>query len=400
VLNYQSWFEYEYSFSMPAVPAVCLAMGIFRFPVSPRFALIDGKRRMLPDGGDERAWKALRQLRGSDEAADEELNELIEILAVEEQDASWTALWSVPSIRRRVIVANMLQWLQQFTGVNAILSYGPSIFQSANVPLSALGCAIVTNLCNLGATVFMMLVIDKWGRRTLLLIGALSMAVCLALTAVAAHLAVAHHNPLLGWLVLLLVCLYMSAFAISWGGVPWVYPSEIFPMSVKEKAMSTSVFSQWVANFLIAYLVPQQVDWTSVPGTFAFYAVCCAGAFAFVCAFVPETKGLLLEEMGRLFGEPLEVFDLPSHRDSLRTNVGIAGAMSSSCSFASLFGTGNTVNDRMVKSPSAPVPASKHDGSVPLLKRPHSDGGRAYSRPMPVVRSRICLGPGGMAAIY
>merc|ERR1712136_149598 len=188
-------------------------------------------------------------------------------------DASWTALWSVPSIRRRVIVANMLQWLQQFTGVNAILSYGPSIFQSANVPLSALGCAIVTNLCNLGATVFMMLVIDKWGRRTLLL----------------------------------LVCLYMSAFAISWGGVPWVYPSEIFPMSVKEKAMSTSVFSQWVANFLIAYLVPQQVDWTSVPGTFAFYAVCCAGAFALVCAFVPETKGLLLEEMGRLFGEPVEV---------------------------------------------------------------------------------------------
>ena len=199
---------------------------------------------------------------------------------------------------RRVIVANMLQWLQQFTGVNAILSCGPSIFQSANVPLSVLGCAIVTNLCNLGATVFMMLVMGKWVRRTLLLIGALSMAVCLALTAVAAHLAVASHKALLDWLVLMLVCLCMSAFSISWREVPWVYPNDIFPMSVKEKAMSTSVFSQWVAIFLVAYLVPQQVHLTSVPGTFAFYAVCCAGAFALVCAFVPETKGLL---------EPLEV---------------------------------------------------------------------------------------------
>ena len=77
-------------------------------------------------------------------------------------------------------------------------------------------------------------------------------------------------------------------------------------MSVKEKAMSTAVFSHWVANFLVAYLVPQQVHLASVPGTFAFYAVCCAGALALVCAFVPEKKGLLLEEMGRLFGEPLE----------------------------------------------------------------------------------------------
>ena len=152
-----------------------------------------------------------------------------------------------------------------------------------------------------------MLVMGKWVRKTLLLIGALSMAVCLALTAVAAHLAVASHKALLGWLVLMLVCLCMSAFAISWGGVPWVYLNDIFPMSVKERAMSTSVFSQWVANFLIAYLVPHQVHLTSVPGTFASYAVCCAGAFALVCAFVPETKGLLLEEMGRLFGEPLDV---------------------------------------------------------------------------------------------
>ena len=145
----------------------------------------------------------------------------------------------------------------------------------------------------------MMLVMDR-ERRTLLLIGALSMAVCLALTAIAAHLVVASHKALLGWLVLMLVCLCMSAFAISWGGVPWVYLNDIFPMSVKEKAMSTSVFSQWVANFLIAYLVPQQVHLTSVPGTFAILRRVLRRRFRVGLCFRPGNEGFALGGDGQV----------------------------------------------------------------------------------------------------
>merc|ERR1719210_2342938 len=102
----------------------------------------------------------------------------------------------------------------------------------------------------------------------------------------------------------LLVCLcgYSASFGIGWGGVPWVYPSEIFPMDVKEKAMSTSVGSQWLANFLIAFMVPYQVAALNLYGTFIFYSVCLAVIFLLVFFFVPETKGLPLEEMENLFG--------------------------------------------------------------------------------------------------
>eukprot|EP00450_Noctiluca_scintillans_P021179 CAMPEP_0194520284 /NCGR_PEP_ID=MMETSP0253-20130528/54194_1 /TAXON_ID=2966 /ORGANISM="Noctiluca scintillans" /LENGTH=561 /DNA_ID=CAMNT_0039364499 /DNA_START=34 /DNA_END=1719 /DNA_ORIENTATION=+ len=396
ILNVQSWFSYNLSFLLPTWPAALVAMGIFFFPVSPRFALIDGARRKLPDGGDERAWKALRQLRGSDDAADEELNELRESLRGESDDVSWRDMWGQPSIRRRIVIANMLQWLQQFTGINAILSYGPPIFQSAGVPLNPLQCAVLVNVCNLLATIFMTLVIDRWGRRTLLLIGASAM--CLFLSA-ATWLAweiegSPESRPLLGCCLLACVCLYMCSFAIAWGGVPWVYPSEIFPMSVKEKAMSTSVFSQWLANFLIAFLVPQQVAFMKVSGTFLFYSVCLAIAFVSVWMFVPETKGLLLEEMGKLFGElPENIGQETPGRRRTSSRVGIAGAMPSSCSFVTLFRP-------PIKSASVPANSEFMSMADVALLRRRSEGGVALVRPLPVVRSRICLAPGGFAAIY
>jgi len=307
-LNCQTWFGYQWSFLMPAVPAAIVAAGIFSFPQSPRFALVYGKRNQHVDGGEEQAWKALRYLRGSDEAADEELSLIKESLAEEELDGSWSLLLEKPSLRRRVVIANLLQWMQQLTGVNAVLSYGPSIFQSAGVPLSALTCAVVTNVFNLVGTVLMMTVIDRLGRRLLLLLGAGAMFVCTLAAAVCAYLletgqATEEWRFSLGLSLLLCVCLYMLSFAFAWGGVPWVYPSEIFPMNVKEKAMSTSVCSQWSANFLVAYIVPQQVQSMRVYGTFAFYACCllCSGILVFW--MVPETKGIELEQMDALFGD-------------------------------------------------------------------------------------------------
>merc|ERR1712232_1392461 len=97
------------------------------------------------------------------------------------------------------------------------------------------------------------------------------------------------------------VCIYAIGFG-PWGAVPWVYPSEIFPMDVKEKALSTSVCSQWLANFVIAYLAPQQVEVMRPFGTFFFYAACLAANFVSVYFLVPETKGLALEDMDEVFG--------------------------------------------------------------------------------------------------
>mmetsp|Transcript_23915 Transcript_23915/g.80732 ORF Transcript_23915/g.80732 Transcript_23915/m.80732 type:complete len:294 (+) Transcript_23915:785-1666(+) len=230
--------------------------------------------------------------------------------------------------------------MQQLTGVNAILSYGPAIFQTAEVPLSALACAVVTNSFNLVGTIVMMLVIDRLGRRFLLLVGAAAMFLFMSLSAVLAYniSSATEDSPYratMGWCLLACICLYMASFAVAWGGVPWVYPSEIFPMSVKEKAMSTSVCSQWSANFLIAYIVPLQVQSWDVYGTFFFYTCCLAVTFCLVYALIPETNGLELEQMDALFGSvdsPLVIPILPiislPHADSHACSLAGLGSMS------------------------------------------------------------------------
>merc|ERR1711920_1037098 len=128
----------------------------------------------------------------------------------------------------------------------------------------------------------------------------------MTLAALLAFALESHSNTTIGWALLFCVCGYCVTFALGFGPIPWLYPSEIFPMDVKERAMSFSVFSQWFSNFVIAYIVPQQVQLLKPGGTFVFYTVCIAGGFGLVHRFVPETKGLSLERMDDIFGQRLQ----------------------------------------------------------------------------------------------
>merc|ERR1712070_605631 len=104
-----------------------------------------------------------------------------------------------------------------------------------------------------------------------------------------------------GYLLVGAVCIYALGFG-PWGAVPWIYPSEIFPMDVKEKAMSSSVCSQWAANFLIAFMVVGQVHSWGAWGTLTFYAVACGIVVAYIALCVPEIKGVRIEDMESIFG--------------------------------------------------------------------------------------------------
>jgi len=175
--------------------------------------------------------------------------------------------------------------------------------------MGGLQASVLVNVCMLFATIASMSVIDTWGRRKLLLIGGVVMTVSLGVAAVLAKLIndmeddPSKHDTQVtyGYLLVAAVCIYAMGFG-PWGIIPWVYPSEIFPMDVKEKAMSTSVFSQWLANFLIAYLVVGQVAAWGSWGTLAFYAVCCAFVCVYVAFCVPEIKGVRIEDMESIFG--------------------------------------------------------------------------------------------------
>merc|ERR1712048_1544385 len=195
------------------------------------------------------------------------------------EEKSWSYILGNKSIMRRIVVASMLQWLQQFSGINAVLGYGPSIFADAGVPLDPLFAQTVTNVVNFVFTIIMAYIIDILGRRILLLAGAVGMCISMLTAALMAQWvkqgqAEGTNTVTYGWCLFIAVNAFMASFAIGWGGVPWVYPSEIFPMDCKEKALSVSVFFQWFANFFIATIVPIQMNWVGAPGTFAFYGIC------------------------------------------------------------------------------------------------------------------------------
>lgn len=312
-------FGYQASFSLPLYPAVILCLGIFCFPPSPRFVLMKYSDKEHEKLGDQKALDALLLLRGNQKAADFELAELKAHLKGEEDrpKGRWSTLYRDPSIFKRVLIANGLQWMQQFTGINALLSFGPTMLNEAKLEFDPQLGQVFINLCNLASTVIMMGLIDKFGRRALLLAGAAGMLFFMSAAAVISYcIKVLEMTNGTGILLLIILCGYMFSFGIGWGGVPWVYPSEIFPMDVKEMAMSTSVASQWFANAVIAALVPMQVQYFNLHGTFVFYAVCLAANFAVVYKFIPETKGLELEEMDVLFGPRLEEIDDDSSSSS------------------------------------------------------------------------------------
>jgi len=166
--------------------------------------------------------------------------------------------------------------------------------------------AAIVNFFMLVSTIAVMFVIDVWGRRILLVMGGIVMTLSMGTAAILAKIIAdnpddTEGNKTLGLLLVVAVCIYAIGFG-PWGAVPWVYPSEIFPMDVKEKAMSTSVCSQWGANFLIAFLVPLQVNKIDAWGTLAFYSVCCGLVVIYVALCVPEIKGVRMEDMESIFG--------------------------------------------------------------------------------------------------
>merc|ERR1712193_112877 len=306
---------YSMSFALPVFPAAIVAAGIFFFPMSPRFALLKFKRLQKPDEGVQRAKQSLKRLRGNEVEADKELFELQEALNEESEEAPWSTLFLDKSILRRVLIANLLQWGQQFTGVNAILTQGPAMFIDAGVTftgdktrdsLIATTMVNATILCSVIAVIF---AIDVWGRRFLLLLGGCVMTVSMTVAAVLGKMihdmeddpTMTDTKKMYAYMLVGAVCCFALGFG-PWGAIPWVYPSEIFPMDVKEKAMTTSVFSQWIANFAIAFLVVPQLKYLLTWGTLAFYAVCCAVVVVVVALTVPEIKGVRMEDMESVFG--------------------------------------------------------------------------------------------------
>ncbi|KAG9030025.1 hypothetical protein FRB95_004612 [Tulasnella sp. JGI-2019a] len=283
--------------------AAILAAGMAFLPESPRW--------LIKKGAEERAAKALARLIGASPADPEvaaELNEIRANLRAEEElgESGYKDCFRIThnKILFRVMTGIWLQAWQQLTGINFIFYYGTTFFQRSGIKDPFI-ISVATNVVNVGMTVPGIYLVDKAGRRSLLLIGAAGMLICEYIVAIVG-VAVSTDNLAAQKVLIAFVCIYIAFFAATWGPIAWIVTGEIFPLNVRAKAMSMSTASNWLWNFGIGYATPYLVN--SGPGNanlgvkvFFIWGSTCVGCLIFTYFCIPETKGLSLEAIDVLY---------------------------------------------------------------------------------------------------
>ncbi|KAK1467991.1 sugar transporter [Colletotrichum cuscutae] len=217
----------------------------------------------------------------------------------------YKSLFVVRHLNRRLVIACLLQLIQQFTGINAIIYYSPTIFRNIglsdnSVDLLATG---VVGVINFFSTIPAIMFMDRWGRKKVLLIGGVGMGVSQLIvgTLYAVYQDSWGSNKSAGWAAAFFIWAYIANFAFSIGCVNWIVPSEIFPPGVRSQAVGLAIGTNWLSNFIVALITPRMLEAITF-GTFYFFLAFCVILIVWVYFFVPETKGVRVEEMDKLFG--------------------------------------------------------------------------------------------------
>jgi SP family galactose:H+ symporter-like MFS transporter len=276
---------WRYMMGLAAIPAVILLIAMFFMPNSPRWLVNEGK--------EDKARSTLIRIRKRNNVEDE-LNEII--TSLNKQQAGWKEMFN-PLIKPAIIVGVSLAIFQQVTGINTVIYYAPTIFQFAGFHSSAAAifATFVVGFVNVGFTVVAIFLLDRIGRRKLLLIGLAGMSGTLMLLGIVFFLPSLLNE--LGTLAAAFLMAYVGFFAIGLGPVFWLLISEIYPLKVRGLAMSVVTEANWGANLVIALTFLTLIQLLGRSGTFWLYAVVGILALIFTYVYVPETKGRTLEEI-------------------------------------------------------------------------------------------------------
>ena len=273
--------EWRWQLGIAVLPALLFLVLLYTIPQSSRFLIT---RNSLED-----ALAVLRQMGADEPEAD---LETIRLSLHRERDQTSAPLFT-RSLRLPIFLAITIGMFNQLSGINAVLYYANDIFAAAGLSrLSTFSQSIYIGLANLFGTIFGMLLIDRLGRKTLLLIGAVGTFACLLGTATLFRLGT--HSGAIVWLLVG----FIGFFAMSQGAVIWVYISEIFPTQVRSKGQSLGGSAHWIMDALVALLFPLMVAQLSRAAPFYFFAGMTAVQFLVVLLVYPETKGRTLEQLG------------------------------------------------------------------------------------------------------
>jgi SP family xylose:H+ symportor-like MFS transporter len=194
-----------------------------------------------------------------------------------------------------IIIGILLSVFQQFVGINVALYYAPRIFESMGAAKDAsMLQTIVMGLVNVIFTVLAIATVDKWGRKPLLMVGSIGMAIGMFAIAGLAFF------EIIGISTLVFIIIYTASFMMSWGPICWVLIAEIYPNKIRGRAVAVAVVAQWAANYFISSTYPAMMEFSGAV-TYGFYGLMSLVSFFFVWKMVPETKGKTLEEMEQLW---------------------------------------------------------------------------------------------------
>ena len=284
---------WRWMFGSEAIPAILFLVLLALVPESPRWLVKQGR-------GDE-AQAILARVQGAPAAR----AELAEIQTAIAQEGSSLMQLFEPGLRVALAIGVVLAVLQQITGINVFLYYGPEIFKgiAGSRIDAALLQTVLVGTVNLLFTIIAIWTVDQLGRKPLMIIGSAGMGVGLAGLGLAAY-----YQQTAAW-VLIFMLGYIACFALAVGPVTWVILSEIFPTRIRGRAMAIATFCLWSANFLISQTFPMMDEnpWLVEKFHHAFpfwlYAFFCLVSVVFVWRFIPETKGKTLEAIEREWGE-------------------------------------------------------------------------------------------------
>jgi sugar porter (SP) family MFS transporter len=287
-LGDNSW---RYMLSVPAIfGAAYLIFLLTSLPESPRWLL--SKNKM------DEAVSVMMKI-GGQQLINDELPEMEKMILIE-KDQEKVRLGEIfkGKIGKIVLIGTLIAAFQQITGINAVIMFAPNIFQAAgSVAVDSLMLSVIVGLVNFLMTIIALWLVDKKGRKTLLLWGAAGMIISLA------YLSFEFAKPFQSGIgVLIALLLYISFFAASFAPVMWVIISEIYPNRIKGVAMSFSTAVSWLCTFLTVYFAPVIQGALGLQYLFGIFGVFSILAFVFVKIWIPETKGKTLEEIEMQLG--------------------------------------------------------------------------------------------------
>ena len=277
---------WRWMFAAEAIPSVFFFLALFIVPESPRW--------LVARNDETKAHFVLEKVAGT-EFANFELSEIKASLAGKEKRGTLKDVFK-KKYSLILFLGIFLAVFQQWSGINVIFFYAPDIFAKANLGVdAALFQTTLVGLMNILFTIVAMRVIDKMGRKKLMLIGAAGMAFCYIIIGCLFQI-----EKTDDWLLLTFIVITPAFFAFGLGPTVWVVLSEIFPNKIRGAAMSVATFSLWVACYLLTLTFPIFVEWFNAANTFWLYAVICIIGFVVIFKYLPETKGISLEKLEKM----------------------------------------------------------------------------------------------------